>query len=210
MPLKHHSTRPAAQLLANQSRRADIDARSLSEAHHEIGRFLAYGLADALELENYTIQHCQGPREGVRIKDEHRVSVVCLMRSGQYLADGLRDVLRQAPIFPVTPCRSSGLTEKDVRMILKASPHTIVVVDAVVNTGESLRPVLAQLAASSGARLHVLAAVAPTPTAEKLAGDFPAVTFEYLRLSENQYVGKGHTDTGDRVFGHVTPPIAQG
>ena len=205
MPLKHHSARPAAQLLANQSRRADIDARSLSEAHREIGRFLAHGLTDTLELESYTIQHCQGPREGVRIKDEHRVSVVCLMRSGQYLADGLRDVLRHAPLFPVTPCRSSGLTERDVRMILNATPHTIVIVDAVVNTGESLRPVLTQLAANSSARLHVLAAVAPTPTAEKLASDFPAVTFEYLRLSDNQYVGRGPTDTGDRVFGHVTP-----
>ena len=210
MPLKHHSSRAAAQLLANQSRRADIDARSLSQAHHEIGRFLGYELAETLELEKYPIQHCQGQREGVRIKEEHRIAVVCLMRSGQYLADGLRDVLRQAPLFPVTPCRSSGLAEKDVRTILKASPHTIVVVDAVVNTGESLRPVLTQLAANSGARLHVLAAVAPTPTAEKLAGDFPAVTFEYLRLSENQYVGQGHMDTGDRVFGHVTPPIAQG
>jgi uracil phosphoribosyltransferase len=48
-----------------------------------------------------------------------------------------------------------------------------------------------------------MAAVAPTPTAVKLAGDFPAVTFEYLRLSDNQYVGIGRTDTGDRVFGHI-------
>ena len=203
MPLKHHSSRAAARLLANQSRRADIDARSLSQAHHEIGRFLGHELTETLELENYTIQHCQGPREGIRIKDEQRVAIVCLMRSGQYLADGLRDVLRQAPLFPVTPCRVSGLAEKDVRSILDGAPHTIVIVDAVVNTGESLRPVLTQLAAKSGARLHVLAAVAPTPTAEKLAGDFPAVTFEYMRLSDNQYVGKGSTDTGDRVFCHV-------
>lgn len=203
MPLKHHSTRSAAQLLANQSRRADIDARSLSQVHHEIGRYLGYELTETLELESYTIQHCQGPREGIRIKDEQRVAIVCLMRSGQYLADGLRDVLRQAPLFPVTPCRVSGLADKDVRSILNGAPHTIVIVDAVVNTGESLRPVLTQLAAKSSARLHVLAAVAPTPTAEKLAGDFPAVTFEYLRLSENQYVGKGQTDTGDRVFGHT-------
>jgi hypothetical protein len=36
------------------------------------------------------------------------------------------------------------------------------------------------------------------------------VTFECLRLSENQYVGKGHTDTGDRVFGHVAPPTTHG
>jgi len=203
MPLKHHTSKAAARLLANQSRRADIDARALSQAHHEIGRFLGYELTESLQLENYTIQHCQGPREGVRIKDEHRVAIVCLMRSGQYLADGLRDVLREAPLFPVTPCRSSGLTEKDLSTILSGDPHTVVIVDAVVNTGESLRPILMQLAASSGVCVHVLAAVAPTPTAERLAGEFPAVTFEYLRLSENQYVGKGQTDTGDRVFGHT-------
>lgn len=203
MPLKHHTSKAAARLLANQSRRADIDARALSQAHHEIGRLLGYELTESLQLENYTIQHCQGPREGVRIKDEHRVAIVCLMRSGQYLADGLRDVLREAPLFPVTPCRSSGLTEKDLRTILSGNPHTVVIVDAVVNTGESLRPILMQLAASSGVRVHVLAAVAPTPTAERLAGEFSAVTFEYLRLSENQYVGKGQTDTGDRVFGHT-------
>ncbi len=203
MPLKHHTLQPAARLLANESRRVDIDARSLSAAHHDIGRFLAYGLTDDLELESYTIQHCHGPREGIRIKEEHRIAVVCLMRSGQYLSDGIRDVLREAPLFPVTPCRSVGLSDKDLRMVLSADPHTVVIADAVVNTGESLRPILTQLAARSAARLHVMAAVAPTPTAVKLAGDFPAVTFEYLRLSDNQYVGKGRTDTGDRVFGHI-------
>ena len=80
MPLKHHSSRAAARLLANQSRRADIDARSLSKAHHEIGRFLGHELTETLEPENYTIKHCQGPREGIRIKDEQRVAIVCLMR----------------------------------------------------------------------------------------------------------------------------------
>jgi len=203
MPLKHHTLRSAARLLANQSRRVDIDARSLSEAHHEIGRYLAYGLVDELELEKCTIQHCQGMREGVRIKDQERIALVCLIRSGQYLCDGVPDVLRQAPLFPVTPCRTSGLSDKDLCSILSTNPHTIVIADAVVNTGESLRPILAQLAAKCQARLHVLAAVAPATTATSLAEDFPSVTFEYLRLSDNQYVGKGSTDTGDRVFGQV-------
>ena len=69
-----------------------------------------------------------------------------------------------------------------------------------MNTGASLEPVLAQLA-ERGIRTFVLSLVSPIPTAERLAQAWPAVNFLFARVSENQYVGKGTTDTGNRLFG---------
>jgi hypothetical protein len=62
--------------------------------------------------------------------------------------------------------------------------------------------VLAHLA-ERGIRTFVLSLVSPIPTAERLAQTWPAVIFLFARVSENQYVGKGttDTDTGNRLFG---------
>jgi uracil phosphoribosyltransferase len=75
-----------------------------------------------------------------------------------------------------------------------------VIVDAVVNTGASLEPVLAQLRGRIE-RLYVLALVAPVDTADRLERSWSDVEFLFARTSTNQYVGAGTTDTGNRLFG---------
>jgi len=92
------------------------------------------------------------------------------------------------------PCRHGDRT-----------PGTII--DAVVNTGATLEPVLAQLRAHRDAALvAVLALVAPMATAERMAAAHPGVHFLFARLSDNQYVGRGATDTGNRLFGTFPDP----
>ena len=47
----------------------------------------------------------------------------------------------------------------------------------------------------------VLAGVSPFEQANSIATDYPDVMFYFARLSHNSYVGKGGTDTGNRLFG---------
>jgi len=105
----------------------------------------------------------------------------------------------------------------------------ILVVDSVVNRGDSIRRFLADLftylesssppppsskgtdgAVETAARhrkiccVHVLTGVMQKKAAEELPAEFPRVRFVTLRVSDNQYVGKGGTDTGNRLFGTST------
>jgi len=47
----------------------------------------------------------------------------------------------------------------------------------------------------------VLAGVSPFEQGNSIAADHPDVLFYFARLSHNSYVGKGGTDTGNRLFG---------
>ena len=88
--LRHFTDVPACRLLADRTRRSDLDTRDYSEAYTDLGRFLAYQVLEQFELEEYQIQHCEGPRPGIRIRNEERIGIACLMRAGLYLAHGCR------------------------------------------------------------------------------------------------------------------------
>jgi len=201
MLLKHHTHSKAAKLLADRTRRADLDASDLSTAHKRVGNYLAYSFVENLALENYEIQHCQGIRTGERLKGENGVALVCLMRSGLYIADGFRDVLRSAPLFCVQNNKETGLSPKDLLDLMNHSPHTIVLIDAVINSGDTIRPILRKLKSLTKTKIFVFAGVGQEQSAHVLAHEHPEVHFEYLRLSSNSYIGHGPTDTGNRLFG---------
>lgn len=198
MPVIEYGERHIVKLLATETRRADSSPKDLADAHEQLGFFLAGELLEHLDLEPRDIRHPQGLRSGWQVAGEDGVALVVLMRAGLYVAEGIRRVLRRAPAHHVSPRRGIGLADAEVLSILDGRPHTVVLIDAVVNTGASLEPVLAQLA---GRRLLVASLVAPRPTAERLASTWPEVHFLFARISDNQYVGRGSTDTGNRLFG---------
>lgn len=198
MPLTHYTDRHYVRLLATDTRRVDTTPHDLSRSHVALGRFLAGELVQHLELAPREIQHPQGLRQGWQLADEGSILLLVCMRSGFYVAEGAREVLRAAPVFHTTPRRELGLDEAALATVAALAPHTCVLIDAVVNSGRSLEPMLAQCAAL---RTFVLSLVTPTPTAERLARAWPAVHFLFARLSDNQYTGKGGTDTGNRLFG---------
>ena len=200
MPLTHFTERHVVKLLATETRRTDTSPRDLAESHEDLGRFLAGELLERLDLSERLIQHPQGLRQGWAIADEPGIALVVFMRAGLYVAEGVRGLLQQAPVHHVSPRRGVGLDESDLRAVLDLSPHTCVLIDSVVNTGASLEPVLAQLSAK-GLRLFVVSLVSPTSTARRLAAEWPSVDFLFARVSDNQYVGHGGTDTGNRLLG---------
>lgn len=200
MSLTHYTDRHLVRLLATDTRRTDTTPHDLTRSHVALGRFLAGELVEHLELEPCDIQHPQGVRQGWRVADEAAITLVVFMRAGLYVAEGAREVLRGASVFHASPTRGVGLDAAGLAALAALSPTTCVILDAVVNTGASLEPVLGQLA-ERGVRTFVLSLVSPIPTAERLAQAWPAVNFFFARVSENQYVGKGATDTGNRLFG---------
>ncbi len=200
MTLTHFTERHIVQLLASESRRTDTTPHALSRAHVALGRFLAGELVERLALEPCDIQHPQGVRSGWRVADESSIVLLPFMRAGLYAADGVREVLQNSQVLHVHPERSVGLSACELAGLSALGARVGVIVDAVVNTGASLEPVLAQLRGRIE-RLYVLALVAPVDTADRLERSWSDVEFLFARTSTNQYVGAGTTDTGNRLFG---------
>ena len=201
MPLKHYTERHAVRLLATESRRTDTSPFELSRSHVALGRFVAAELVDDLPLEPRPIQHPQGQRQGWRVTGEHEIVIVTLMRAGLYAAEGVREMLPHARVVHVSPKRGVGLSRAELDELGAVHGRRFVLVDSVVNTGASMEPVIAQLREGGAGWIAVVALVGPVPAAERLERDHPDVHFYFARVSENQYVGKGSTDTGNRLFG---------
>jgi len=199
--LHHFTDTPASRLLSDRTRRSDLDTRDFSEAYADLGRFLAHQVLEQFELEEYQIQHCEGPRLGVRIRDEERIGIVCLMRAGLYLAHGCRSVLRRSPLHLFSPERDKGLDRKELEELAGSRLETLLIVDSVVNTGKTIRPIFTQAKAIGIKKVIVMAGVSPVAQGTSIAEDHPEVMFYFARLSHNSYVGKGGTDTGNRLFG---------
>lgn len=200
MPLTHFTQRHLVRLLATETRRTDTTPHALSAAHVALGRFLAGELVERLDLEPCDIQHPQGVRSGWRVVHEPSVVLLPFMRAGLYAAEGVREVLQSAQILHAHPARSVGLSKGELADLDALGARVAVIVDAVVNTGASLEPVLTQLR-ERVERVFVLALVTPVETADRLARSWPEVEFLFARTSTNQYVGAGTTDTGNRLFG---------
>lgn len=200
MPLTHHTDRHLVRLLATESRRTDTTPHALTRSHVALGRFLAGELVEHLELEPCEIHHPQGLRQGWRVAGEAKITLLVFMRAGLYVAEGVREILHSASVLHVAPQRGNGLGEVDLAELDELSPETCIVIDSVVNTGASLEPVLGQLEARK-LPTYVLSLVSPIPTAKRLAVTWPGIHFIFARISENQYRGKGRTDTGNRLFG---------
>ncbi|MCY1037065.1 phosphoribosyltransferase family protein [Corallococcus sp. BB11-1] len=204
MPLKHYSDRHLIRLLATRSRRTDITPWELTQSHVELGRFLAGELAELLDLEPCDIQHPQGLRKGWQVAREEEIVLLPLLRAGLYATDGVREVLRRAPVVHISPQRERGLSDAELAQLPSIEGRTFILIDSVVNTGASLEPVLNQLQERGAGRLIVVALVGPATTAKRLEGAFPGVHFFFARVSENQYMGVGTTDTGNRLFGTLS------
>lgn len=192
---------PACRLLANRTRRSDMDVNDYSESYTDMGRFLAMQIVNEFELEEYDMQHCEGVRKGVRIRNENKIGILCLMRAGLYLSQGCRVIFRNSPMHLISPVRDIGLSQAEIEEIKSSELDSIIIVDSVVNTGKTIRPIFAQAKGLGIKKVIVMAGVAPIPQANSIAEDYPEIKFYFGRLSHNSYVGSGTTDTGNRLFG---------
>ena len=174
-----------ASLLEVCKSTSGISGKDLRNAHYQLGKKMGF------ELLN-------GP-----IKEVTNCCILIMMRAGLPFGTGIADSLESAQkrielhfIHNDTICESikSALVDKK-----------IILVDAVVNSGNSIRRVLNQLSESEQSNTIIATTVVPIYI-EKNCPDFPLFS---IRKSENKYKGgKVSTvkdglgpDTGDRLFG---------
>ena len=199
--LKHFTERKAVQLIATESRRIDITPHRLSQVHIEIGKYLANEILEEFELENCEIKHSQGIKVGKQLSQEKNIIILDFMRAGVYIGDGLRYIFQNSPYHHIYPERDQGLSEKELKMLYFLKDKIVIIVDSVINTGNTMIPVIQQISNYNPKKIIVTCQVMPFDTAEMLEKRFPDVSFYIFRLSDNKYVGKGITDTGNRLFG---------
>ncbi len=175
-------------MLASQSRRTDISSVELCKIHFEMGKYLAYQMLDDFELTETEIKHVQGIKTGSELADKNNIVIFALMRAGLYAAEGVRSVFTDSQFFPGTEIDSNDLEDK-----------IIIVVDAVINTGKSIEKAIEHLRKSKAKKIFV-ATLIMQKDALHFADKYSDIYFYALRVSENKYVGKGGTDTGNRLF----------
>ena len=188
MQVKEFSKKKAIQLLATESRRRDIGSLELCKIHFEMGKYLAYQMLDDFELCETEIQHVQGIKIGVELVDKSNIVIFALMRAGLYAAEGVRSVFIDCQFLPATEIDNNDLENK-----------IIIVVDAVINTGKSIEKAIEHLLKSKPRKIFV-ATLIMQKDALHLSEKYSDIYFYALRVSENKYVGKGGTDTGNRLF----------
>jgi uracil phosphoribosyltransferase len=193
MNFKDFTQSKASQVLSTQARRADLPALELTALHFQMGQYLAYQILEDFELADCEITHVQGNRQGIEIADKEDICVMALLRAGLYAADGIRSIFKYGAYF----LESNDAAETDRKYAF--AHKTLIVVDAVINTGRSIKKVLNILRDAKCKRI-VVATLVMHEDAKQLALDFPDVHFYALRVSGNKYKGTGGTDTGNRLF----------
>jgi uracil phosphoribosyltransferase/phosphoserine phosphatase/adenylate kinase len=191
----------AAKILMAPMRDAAVAGPSLREAHANVGRYLATEyVSQLIGLEEYDIAHVQGhSMTGHRLCNEHRTSIVALMRGGEAMAFGINEVFPKA-MFIHASCAD------DIKLHHIQGQATVILVDSVANSGKTLIEfikrvgrleakirivvVVGVVQADAVAETHVLAKVMRRHEVSMVA----------LRVSENKFTGTKTTDTGNRLF----------
>ena len=194
----------AAQLLATVTRRADVAGPALQAAHEDVGSFLAQRLiANEFEVTAISIPHVQNRVDlGFDIKDGKRVTILAMMRAGDPMARGVHRRFPQATFVHYDD--KLPRTRATVEALGARLGRDLIVVDSVINSGKSIRALLTDLQSlgdDTVRRVFVLTGVMQSAPSSELPVEFPTVRFYTLRVSSNKYIGKGGTDTGNRLFG---------
>lgn len=200
----------AAKLLMTLTRDSAIAGPNLREAHRRVGLYLAVQfVAGVIGLEGFSIPHVQGRNtSGYRLREEENVLIVALMRAGEPMALGVNDA------FPRAMFRHAN-EPADITAQHVLGVHSIVLVDAVVNNGDTavrfiehirhLAPAVRVVIVAGVVQSQCTSAATQNRFALLNKGDAD-LTLVALRASHNKFKGVGTTDTGNRLFNttHLT------
>jgi len=197
----HATDRSAAKLLMTPMRNAMVAGPALRKAHGEVGSYLAIEfLTSMVGLEEYTISHVQGhPTSGFRLRHEQQTTIVALMRGGEPMALSINNVFQRAMFVHATQ-------PSDIKPHHLHKQRNVLLVDSVVNSGKSVAEFIQHVRSlDTTVRIIVIAGVVQAQSlsegvfSQALERDMN-LSLVALRLSNNQFTGKGTTDTGNRLF----------
>lgn len=205
-----------SEIIAAQTRDANLEGLALQQAHEKMGQLLADKLVDEFGtlmqlVETVQISHVQGGTfAGLRASN---VVILPLMRGGEPMARGIYSRFPTSLFIHFYDGVDSGdqrnnLLAQAFERMTATRPVNIVVADSVVNTGSSIKGAISEIhRIARGANpdlqlvLFVLSGVMQEKAAELLPAQLPRVRFITLRVSKNQYKGVGASDTGNKLFG---------
>lgn len=195
----HATDSMAAKLLMTPMRDASVAGPGLREAHRRAGWWIAMQhVSEMIGCEETEIIHVQKHlTEGYRLLDEEKTVIVAIMRGGEPMALGVSEAFPAAMfVHANTP---EDLEEQHVR-----DQGTILLVDSVVNSGKTIVDFIKHIRGiEKNVRIVVVAGVIQAKFFKKPPTHVEAdcnVGFVAMRLSENEFKGKGQTDTGNRLF----------
>lgn len=199
----HHATwENAAKLLATPTRDRSVHGPGLNAAHKAIGRYLAMEyISGIIGIEEYPIHHVQGHTVGgYRLRKEDNTLIVAVMRAGEPLAIGIHETFPRAKFLHASQ-------PDDIQRHHLQEMRTILLVDYVINTGATISKFVHHIR-TLNAILPIVVVAGVIHRSTIAASDFanemrqiPSIDFVSLRLSDNQYKGRGALDTGYRLFG---------
>lgn len=197
----HATDRSATKLLMTPMRDATVAGPALRKAHDEVGSYLAIEfLTGMIGVERYTIPHVQGhPIDGFRLRHEQQTTIVALMRGGEPMALSVNSVFQRAMFVHATQ-------PSDIKPHHLDKQRNVLLVDSVVNSGKSVVEFIRHVRnLDTTVRIIVIAGVVQAQSlsegvfSQALERDMN-LSLVALRLSNNQFTGKGTTDTGNRLF----------
>ena len=206
----------AAALLAAKTRRSDLSGPPLQLIHEEVGKFLGNKLIDEFPnagfVQKVELSHVQGSTFSGYATSPN-VLILPLMRGGEPMARGIFDLFPCGKLihYDGEKIQGSSLIEFTNTLTTEDNQTEIVIVDSVINEGNSVRCAIRHIEDAIKAipnqqvlcrpRIYVVTAVMQKDASLRMPIEFPLIPFLALRISDNKYKGKGGTDTGNRLFG---------
>ncbi len=197
MNIKEFSDENIFKLLSTESRKANLTPSKLANVHIKLGELLSYKLLDEFILDEVDIQHVEGIKKGKGLPNKEIFLLLVLMRGGLYVAEGFKDIFDGKYSVEFINGTCDYLIEK-----YDLIQYNIVVIDSVINTGKSILNILNKINNLNPKRIFIVSLVMQENSL-KVFEDFKNITFYTARISKNFYIGKGHTDTGNRLFGTI-------
>jgi uracil phosphoribosyltransferase len=175
----------------------------------EIGRWLAYELANTLEKEDLKVQTPLGVAEGVKIKDENDIVVVSVLRAAIPLVEGIVRIFKNAQYGVVGAWRKDEPpfpVEVGYFKLPSVNDKIVVIADPMLATGNTMNAILDRIQEKgSPRRLVVLNVIASKQGIKCVENKHPDVEIYTCAVDENVnpdgYIVPGLGDAGDKAFG---------
>jgi len=196
MSVKEFSNENIFKLLSTESRRANLTPSSLAKVHCKLGELLSYKFLEEFHLEHVEIQHVQGVRKGLGFPKNEKILILVLMRGGLYVAEGFKEIFDGNYTIEF-------LNESNLDLILKRynlKKYRIIIIDSVINTGKSILNILNKIEIKKN--IYIISLVMQRGSVD-IFNKMENINCYVARISDNFYIGKGHTDTGNRLFGTI-------
>ncbi len=175
----------------------------------EIGLLLAARALDDLPLDAIQVTTPIGPARG-EVLAEPLPCVVSILRAGNGLLDGFRQLLPEAPVGMIGMARDEKTLEARryyCKLPAGIAERLVIVVDPMLATGHSAAAALDVLKEAGAQRLRLISVLAAPEGIAELQARHPDVPIYTAaideRLDQRGYIVPGLGDAGDRLYGTV-------